>query len=412
MYIKELTNEEFNNFTSQFKDKSIYQTSEYAFIMNKQNFDSVFVGLIDNEKIIAASLILIEKRYGFKYAYTPRGFLIDYNDIELLKTFTSLIKKYLSKLDVIAIKISPIIYKEIIYKDKTVYKNKNFEEILKNLKKLGFYHLGFNNSFEALKPRFEAIIDLKEKFTDTFNKLPKSLKTKIRSAEKNGIIIHKGNLDNLNYLYLQTKNKYPRDLSYFEDCYEFFNRHKSAEFYYAKMDTSIYLNTVRKEYEQELELNTKVNDELFSKKKGKILEKKMELDKRLNDIKNELIEATNLNRQFPDGIIMASVLIVKNDDVAQMLIDGYDPKYKKFNGKHLLLWKLIETFSKQGIAKFNLGGINNPNDPISKYKGLTDFKLNFNADVYEYMGDLELITNKPLYFMYRNSAPIRKILKK
>lgn len=412
MYIKELTNEEFNNFTSSFKDKSIYQTSEYAFIMNKQNFDGVFVGLIDNEKIIAASLILIEKRYGFKYAYAPRGFLIDYNDIELLKTFTSLIKKYLSKLDVIAIKISPIIYKEIIYKNKTIYKNEDFVEILKNLKKLGFYHLGFNNSFEALKPRFEAIINLEKNITNTFNNLPKSLKTKIRSAERNGIIIHKGNLSNLNYLYLQTKNKYPRDLSYFEDCYEFFNRHKRAEFYYAKMDTSIYLNAVRKEYEQELELNTKVNDELFKKKKDKILEKKMELDKRLNDIKNELIEATNLNRQFPDGIIMASVLIIKNDNVAHMLIDGYDPKYKKFNGKHLLIWKLIENFSKQGITKFNLGGINNPNNPISKYKGLTDFKLGFNSASYEYMGDLELITNKALYFMYRNSAPIRKILKK
>lgn len=415
MLIKELTNEEFNNFTNKFKEKSIYQTSEYAFVMNKQNFDSIILGLInDNGDILAASLILIEKKYGFKYAYAPRGFLIDYDDTELLKTFTNLVKKYLGKKDIIAIKISPIIYKEVKDKDNNVINiNNNFELTFKTLKKLGYYHLGFNNSFEALKPRFEAIIPLNKNYIETFNKLPKTLKTKIRSAEKNGIIIHKGNLKNLNYLYLQTKKKYPRDLKYFEDCYEFFNKNKMAEFYYAKIDTSIYLNKIRDEYQKQLDLNTNINSAVLNNHiNSKTIAKKMELDKKLNDIKNELINATKLNQQFPNGIIIASVLIIKHCDTATLLIDGYDPTYKKFNGKHLLIWKLIEQFSKQGITKFNLGGINNPNSPQNKYKGLNEFKLSFNAESIEYIGDLELITNKPLYFVYRNSAPIRKILKK
>ena len=416
MKIKELTNEEFSIFVNNFKDKSIYQTTEYAFVMNKQNFDSILLGMIDeNNDIIAASLILIEKRYGFKYAYAPKGFLIDYDNIELLKTFTSLIKKYLGKLEIIAIKINPIIYKEIKNNENNIInKNENFETIYKNLKKLGFYHLGFNNSFESLKPRFEAIINLNKNYIKLFNNLPKPLKTKIRSAEKNGIIIHKGNLSNLNYLYLHTQKKYPRDLKYFEDCYEFFNKNKKAEFYYAKINTSIYLNKVRQDYQEQLEINNKINNDLLEKKgnNSKIIKKKIELDKVLNEIKKELIYATKLNQQIPDGIVIASVLIIKHANTATLLIDGYDPTYKKFNAKHLLIWKLIETFSKEGISYFNLGGINNPDDPQIKYKGLNEFKLSFNAESIEYIGDFELITNKPLYFLYRNSAPIRKILKK
>ena len=58
MRLKELTNEEFNTFTQKYFQKSIYQTVEYAFIMNEQNYDSVFLGLEDKNKIIAASLIL------------------------------------------------------------------------------------------------------------------------------------------------------------------------------------------------------------------------------------------------------------------------------------------------------------------------------------------------------------------
>ena len=62
MYIKELTNEEFNNFSNKFNIKSIYQTVEYALIMQDQKFTSLFVGLIyDSNQIVSASLILIEQ---------------------------------------------------------------------------------------------------------------------------------------------------------------------------------------------------------------------------------------------------------------------------------------------------------------------------------------------------------------
>ena len=416
MLLKELTNEQFNNFTEEFKDKSIYQTVEYAFVMNKQNFDSLFLGMFDsNNTIVAATLLLIEKRFGFKYAYAPRGFLIDYNNKEYLNEFTKLIKKYLGKQDIIAVKITPMIYKEKRNNENIVtVTNENFEETLKFLKSKKYYHLGFNNSFEALKPRFEAIIPLNKNYIEIFNKLPKTLKTKIRSAAKSGIVIHKGNKDNLGYLYLQTKKKYPRDLEYFNDCYDFFNKNKKAEFYYAKIDTSIFLNKARYEYQKCLEQNNKINEELLENKQSnvKFIQKKMEYDKLLNEVKNDLITATALNRQFPNGIVIASVIIIKHANTATLLIDGYDTNYKKFNGKHLLIWKLIQTFASEGITEFNLGGINNPNDMNEKYKGLTEFKLSFGAESVEYIGDLELITNTPLYFMYRNSAPIRKILKK
>ena len=61
----------------------------------KNNWDSFYIGLKDNNKIVAAALLLkkelpIIKKNMF---YSPRGFLIDYNDYELLKEFTEKIKK-------------------------------------------------------------------------------------------------------------------------------------------------------------------------------------------------------------------------------------------------------------------------------------------------------------------------------
>ena len=63
MLLKELTNEEFRTFSKNFNLKSIYQTVEYAFVMNKQNFDCVLLGLCDDSNnIVAASLFLIDKK--------------------------------------------------------------------------------------------------------------------------------------------------------------------------------------------------------------------------------------------------------------------------------------------------------------------------------------------------------------
>ena len=105
MYIKELNNAEFNLFTDSYPQFSIYQTSEYGFIMNTQNYTSVFLGLIDDyERIVAASLILIEKEGIFKYAYAPKGFLINYSNKGLVEQFTTLIKDYLGKKKIMAIK--------------------------------------------------------------------------------------------------------------------------------------------------------------------------------------------------------------------------------------------------------------------------------------------------------------------
>ena len=54
----------------------------------------------------------------------------------------------------------------------------------------------------------------------------------------------------------------------------------------------------------------------------------------------------------------------------------------------------------------------NPNVNNTKYNGLNEFKLSFNARCIEYIGDLELITSPGIYNLYRNSKPIRYILKR
>lgn len=418
MYIKELTNEEFEQFSSNFEPSSFYQSKEYARVMTKQHFNSMLIGFVDDyNNVTAASLILVEKIHGFSYAYAPRGFLINYSDYDLVKNFTNHLKRYLGRKGIIAIKLCPMIIKNTKDKDGNIAQiNGNYQAIFNNLKQLGYYHLGYNNFFEALRPRFEAILDLSLPYYLLFKNFKKETRTKIRSAVKNGIHVYKGYKNDLKYLYLQTKDKYPRDLKYFEDCFDVMSKDNKIEFYYTKLNTEEFLINTQKEYER-LEnenyiLNNQVINNSNQKQNIKLLNKKLSSDKLVATYKKRLVKATNLLRDYPNGIISSSVLVAKHNQNVYLLIDGYDKKVKELNSKHLLIWTLIEKYAKEGYQKFYFGGISNPSIKNNHYDGLNNFKLNFNTLAVEYMGDLELVTNSALYFMYRNAAPIRGILKK
>ena len=419
MKVRELTNEEFENFTKGHKISSLYQSVEYANTMKLQNYKTFLLGLDDEGEIKAASLIMIEKIKGFKYAIAPRGYILDYDNTEILEKFTTLVAKYLSKKRIIALKINPLIIKsKYNTKTKTISKEENYDELYNKLVKLGYYHLGYNNYFEGIKPRFDAIISINKSPSELFKSVAKHMKTKIKKANMQGIKIYKGSQDDLEYLYNQAKAKYPRTLDFYQDIYKSFAETNNADLYYAKMDTKIYVQSVQVLYQRQVEKCNIANSLVFKnreKENNKAINKKLYEENILNLIKNELVYATNLLREHPEGIVLASAFIIKHNKCANLFMDGYNSEYKNFNAKHLLIWKLIEKYSLEKFRKFDMGGIANfeLKKDNNNYASLNEFRLNFGATGYEYAGDFEIKANKFFYFLYQTFSPItKKVTKK
>jgi peptidoglycan pentaglycine glycine transferase (the second and third glycine) len=415
MTIKQLTNAEFLEFSKSFKPSSIYQTIYYAFAMNEQNYSSIFLGLMDGNEIKAASLILVYKINGFKYAIAPRGFLINYNDFHLISEFTKLVKKYLGKNDIVAVKINPMIIRKMYNSDgHEISYNSSYDELFNSLTKLGYFHMGYNNYFEALKPRFEAIIDLNLNYLQLFGNINRSCRNKIRKAVRDGIKVYHGEEKDLEYLYTFTKKKYPRSLQYYKDLYKFFGKDNLIDVYYSKLDTTEYLQYTQKKYNDYFLKSSELSKKLIMQKgnNNRIINEKLIVDQNVVKYRNQLAEATEYLKKFPAGIVTSAVLIIKWQDEIYLAIDGYDENYRKFGAKQLMIWKLMGRYAKLGYKKFHLGGVSNINKANNKYKGLNEFKLNFHANVTEYAGDFELITNSPLYFVYKNSFGITGMFNK
>lgn len=417
MKLIEINDNEFNQFVEKYNLSSIYQTAEYGLVMTNQNFQSLCLALIDdNNIIVAATLVLVEKLGKFKYAYAPRGYLIDYTNMTLLTEFTNQLKNYLKKLNIIAIKICPMVAKNQ-YNPKLGLSltNPSYDTIFNNLKELKYYHLGYNNFFESLKPRYEAIIELNKNTNNMFNDLNENYKEKIKAGDLLGIRIYKGNENNLDYIYQQMRDKKAKSKEYVEDMFKHFSKSDKVEIFFAQLETKTFLINTQIEYQKQINVCNEVTDLVFKdqgKADNELLNKKISEDNKLAALKRQLVYATNTLRDYPDGVIVAGAMIIKHNNKAYLTLDGYDATFKNLCPKHLLIWKLMEKYALEGFTELNLGGMTNPTLENNKFKNLNEFKLNFNAKCVEYAGDFELVTNLPLYTLYRNGAPIRKILKK
>ena len=91
------------------------------------------------------------------------------------------------------------------------------------------------------------------------------------------------------------------------------------------------------------------------------------------------------------------------------MIDGIDDAYKSFNPNHILKWEIIKKFLDSKYYYIDLNGIvGNFKKENNKYYGLNKFKLGFNSQVMEYIGEFDLPINQYIYMIVTKQGFIRK----
>lgn len=394
MHIKELSIFEFNKYAQSHPLGSYHQTTNYAMFMSERGYDYDLIGLVDNEnKIHAASLILYKKLTFFiRIAYAPKGFLIDYHNTKLLREFSNLIKKYYYKKNFAYITINPeICIGNIDIKNKqiTYNKNKQIEQELINL------HYEKNNEkkhFENRIPKFNAIIKLKD---FSLKNISKSTRNKINKSQRNGLSLIKGTREDIATIYPFFKNKKKYKIEHYYNYYNAFNNDNLIDIFLVKMDFEKCLTNIKKQYESELEYNNSLVNNFLKNNNEDNLKRKLESDKILIFYQEKIKELNEYLSQSKETYI-AGAITIKYKNRINILISGYNQKYKNFCPNHFLHYKLIEYYKKD-YSFMELNGITGDFDKNNPYKGLDEFKLGFNPYACEYIGEFNFIINEGLY---------------
>lgn len=420
----------FNNFIENHSIGHFLQTDEWGKFKSLHTWDMKRVGLEKDGELVAASLLLSRKIPGLnkKILYSPRGFILDYNNKVFLHEFCEGIKKLAIKMGAIFVRIDPyIIRMERDIEGNAVEGGVDNTHILKNLEEEGFKHNGFSLDFNGIQPRFSMRLDISDNIKKIFNGFHSKTRYNIRLAERKGIEIIEGNkadLARFEEIMRVTGDRdgfITRPLSYFEEMYDMLVPSGKMKLFLAKynIDNGISNHVSDLESEQE-KLERYITQHSDSDDENKIakLSKKIDICKnRIRKLEAELIELNEEKKKNPNGVIISGTILMLTGNKAWYLYGASDNMYRNLMPNHLIQWEMIKYSKKMGCNLYDFRGISGDLSEDNHLYGLYKFKKGFNTEFTEYIGEFDLIINKPLYFGWEVLLPKfksirRKILKR
>ncbi len=399
--------EEFNNYIKKTSFTPIQQTKAWTVLKN--NWEAFYCGIYDDERIIGVCLILVRKLMpGFKYAYAPHGPLMDYDNIEAIKTFYEGAYYFCKKHGIYSIMVDPLIPVSKILPD---IPTENFIDVfdvekgrkqLKNFTDAGFIHGGYGKGLhDAVQPRFNALIPLKDAKGEalSFDSLKKNYKTKIRKYYANfqsarGLYyermdISDENISEFKRIIGMTENRQNitlRDEDYFKLLAEGFG--DNAFFAFEKTDIDKYLENLEIRYQKEPDMRDKIYEQMEDAKK----------------IKKERGNPLNLS-----ALLTVYPYNEEGIRVAEYLYAGSDLSiFSSFCATLCGLGSQSAKCIENNCDYLNLGGLAGTLDD-----GLYEFKHQFNPIIVEYAGEFTIAVDKVKYnFMEKFMPTLKKIYKK
>ena len=406
MFIREMSIAEFKEFANTHFIGNFHESINYALIKAEEGFEYEFIAY-GAEEIVGAALILYKKIGNVYFGYSPRGFLIDYSNDYLLEDFTNKIKEYYKNRNFAFIKINPEIAVAKLNKNTMNFEYNENYKIIDMLTKNGYKKLKSNMNFEALLPRVNAIIKLDGY---DYNNLSKNTRNKVKKGIRKGLILEKANPDKLNIFYKFIKNKINRDEYYYNDFYNVFSKTLDVDLMLVKVDYKAFLINAQEAYNAELRRNAFLNNKLLTNSNANAINAKMNSDKALLSYKNDIAEASkNLNTGLETYV--AGALVIKHQNRVIIQISGFNKAMARFSPNYFLYYALIKYY-QQEYKYLDLNGITADLSKENHYYGLNRFKMGFNPDVYEYIGEFDLVINDKEYNKLLKSGLLAKELNK
>lgn len=416
----ELEKDEYENFVKNNKYKSHFLQS-YAwgeFSKVKKGLIPFYVGL-KKDGVIVASSLLLEKRLplGLSYFYSPRGFVLDYQDEEVFKIFTKEVVKFTKKKKSIFLKIDPdIIRKSTNYLGEDVKISYDSTKIFEMITGSGFHHLGFTKNFETMQPRFTFRIDLNQDLDTIKEHFSKTTKQRINKALKLGceVVIGKSDEDLDEFCKLMKITEDRKDFvsysdDYYKTLYKMYNEENKMTLFLGKIYPKEIIKTLRvREKEISSNLNDIPRDNMSKSAKNKV----KELSRQLESVSNDIKKYTGVLKKYGEELTLNAHMIMEYGDKAWVLYAGNDNILTETYANYNTYLKHLEYCKEQGYKIYDQFGTIGDLRSDNPRMGLHEFKKKFGGDYVEFLGEFDYITNHFMYFVFTKLVPFYRNMKK
>ncbi len=415
----ELDKEKYENFQKE-SPKSHFLQSYYwgEFSKAKKNLTPYYMGLVDEKDNVLGTCLLLEKKLplSYSYFYSPRGFVIDYSNEELIKDMTEKVLDFIKTKKAIFLKIDPdIIRKAYNYNNEEVNQKLDADKVYNILKGIGFKHLGFTKNFETMQPRYTFRIDMENQtLEEIYEHFSKTTKQRIQKAIKLGTEVAIGNIDDIDTFYKlmmiteSRKDFVSYDKDYYKTQYEILSKNDMAKLFLGKINTTKIINNLEKELD-----DVKIKKEKLGEATSKSAKNKLkEIEKTTEKINNELTKYKEAKEKYGETITLNAHMIIKYNNKAWVLYAGnhniLTESYANYNTYYEHIKYAYENDIKIYDQFGTIGDLSKDNPRL----GLHEFKKKFGGDYVEFLGEFDYITNKFMYFVFTKLVPLyRKLIR-
>lgn len=396
----ELTEKEYQKFWENHPLKTFLSAPKIAKLREKSNWKSYFVGVKENKKVVAAALLLSHKRkFNVNEFYSPRGFLLDYNNKELLTFFVEKVKEFAKSKNGYILRIDPyVIYKQRDINGDIVEGGEDNSHVVEYLTSLGFKKVKTEN-MEQVGWMFSLGLEGKTE-EQILKEMKPNTRNTIRKAEKLGITMTELSYDELDRFQNimeetgERKNFAVRNVEYFQNMYNLFHESNEVKYYVTELNLKEYTKRLNDEIKEKEEKLSNLGDAKYNDGQRKNISSEIEsLKKRIDDAK-EIMNKTN-----KDIITLSGSMFILIDPEIIYLSSGNYEEYMKFNSQYLIQWELIKYGIKNNFKKHNFYGIPANINEHPKDYGIYEFKKGFNGYVEELIGEFELPLKKEYYLI-------------
>lgn len=374
-----------------------------------------YIGYEDDKKLIAVALLLERKlMLGYTYFYSPRGYVIDYHNKDLLKSFTKDLIEFAKKRKALFIKIDPPVKLHDLDIEGNVLDTNNNEYIVKELKSLGYKHLGYNKNFENNQPRYTFRLSLEptiEEITKSFHPTTKKI---INKGNPYNLELTKNDPSTIDAFFETMSQTSDREgivnhsYKYYKNYYETLHKENMSDLYVVTVDVK-KLKTTYQEKIKNLEANIeKMSDEKY-KDSEKNANKKQEFINQLTKAKKEyeVIEPIKEKK-----LTLSAILTAKYNDKVWTLHGGNNTLLRELNANYFIYYEIIKDAKEEGYKTIDFFGTTGDPKPENPVYGIHLFKKRLGGEYTEFIGEFDLIINKPIYYIYKTLVPIRYKLQK
>ncbi len=408
-FVENIEKNKYEKFVENHKTKSHFlQSYDWGtFSKENKNVTPYYVGLVDDKnKLVATALLLQRKLYlGYSYYYSPRGFVCDYDNKDVIKELTNGIKEFAKKKKALFLKIDPDIKLQNLDIDGNKIEENNNYELVNYLKSLGYKHLGYNKAFEHNQPRYTFRLDLTQGLESIKNNFHSTTKKVINKGNPYELEVFKNDEKYIDDFYKTMEDTANREnisiysKEYYLNFYKDLHKNNHSDIYIVYLNKKKTLNILNKNLK-----DMKTNQEnLTSENKKKELQNQIDkLEKLINEIK-EVKE---------DKIPLSSIITAKYGDKVWTIHGGNHSMLRSMNSNYLIYYEIIKDAVEEGYKTIDFFGTSyNPTKDDPEY-GIWLFKKRLGGEYTEFIGEFDYIFKGFTYKLFNMLVPIHRKISK